>query len=49
MAELPAHNAFITEDELNAAIIGGSGFSGGKGRIYEFFTAGHTNKEEADF
>ncbi len=49
MAELPQYEYFITDDELNAALSGGSGFAGGKGRIYEFFQQPHTQKEKADF
>ncbi len=40
---------FITEDEIDAAIAGGSGYSDGKRRIYEFFQEDHTPKEKADF
>ena len=49
MAELPHVDTFITEDEINATIIGGSSVEGGKGRIYEYFSASHTAKEKADF
>ena len=49
MTELPQYEYFITDDELNAALSGGSGFAGGKGRIYEFFQQPHTQKEKADF
>ena len=40
---------FITEDEIDTAMTGGSGFSGGKGRIYTFFQESHTDKEKVDF
>ena len=49
MAELPEAKQFITEDEINAALSGGSSFSGGKGRIYDFFREPHTPKEQTDF
>ncbi len=49
MAELPEAKQFITEDEINEALSGGSHFSGGKGRIYDFFREQHTPKERADF
>ena len=41
--------ALITEDGFECGDHRRKRFSGGKGRIYEFFTAGHTTKEEADF
>ena len=40
---------FITEDEIDAAMTGGSGFAGGKGRIYAFFMENHTDKEKVRF
>jgi len=40
---------FITNDEMDALIIGGSGVSGGKYRIYSYFLENHTVKEKADF
>ena len=49
MAEVPAASLFITEDEIDAAITGGSGVSGGKGRIYTFFQERHTDKEKTAF
>ena len=49
MATLPEISAFITEDEIDAAISSGSSFAGGKQRIYDFFLAPHTTKEKADF
>ena len=49
LAELPPHSAFITEDELDAAISGGSSVAGGKDRIYQFFTQAHSTQEKADF
>ena len=49
MAAVPALDSFITEDEINHALNRGSGVEGGKGRIYEYFTAEHSKKEKADF
>ncbi len=49
MTELPEAKQFITEDEINEALSGGSSFSGGKGRIYDFFREPHTPKEQTDF
>ena len=49
MAEVPSVKQFITEDEIDTAMTGGSGFSGGKGRIYTFFQESHTDKEKVDF
>ena len=36
MTEVPTVRQFITEDEIGAALSGGSGFAGGKGRIYAY-------------
>ena len=49
MAEVPSVKQFITEDEIDTAMTGGSGFSGGKWRIYTFFQESHTDKEKVDF
>ena len=49
MAEVPVEKQFITEDEIGAALSGGSGIAGGKGRIYTFFQQPHTDKEQAAF
>ncbi len=49
MAEIPPVGGFITEDEINDTLSGGSGVSGGKGRIYSFFSEPHSTKEQADF
>lgn len=49
IAELPKCEYFITDDELNEAVSRGSGFSGGKRRIYEFYQQSHALKEKADF
>ena len=49
IAAVPELGRFITEDEIDHALNHGSGVEGGKGRIYEYFTANHTSKEKADF
>jgi len=49
MMALPEQREFITEDEINEAIGGGSRVENGKFRIYAYFTANHTAKEKADF
>ena len=49
MAEVPAVRQFITEDEIDAALSGGSSFAGGKRRIYVFFMENHTDKEKVRF
>ena len=49
MAAVPELGRFITEDEIDHALDRGNGVEGGKGRIYEYFTADHTGKEKAAF
>ena len=49
MAAVPELGRFITEDDIDHALDRGSGVEGGKGRIYEYFTADHTGKEKAAF
>ena len=49
MTAVPELGHFITEDEIDHALDRGSGVEGGKGRIYEYFTADHTGKEKAAF
>ena len=49
MAAVPETGRFITGDEIAASLANGSGFEGGKARIYEFFQTPHTPKESADF
>ena len=49
MAAVPKTGRFITEDEIAASLANGSGFEGGKTRIYAFFQTSHTPKENADF
>jgi adenine-specific DNA methylase len=40
---------FITDDEVNADLTRGSGFSGGKARIYNYWLENHSSKEKMDF
>ena len=49
MAAVPELARFITEDEIDHALDRGSGVEGGKGRIYEYFTADHTGREKTAF
>ena len=49
LSQVPIVQHFITEDEIDAAMTGGSSFAGGKGRIYAFFMANHTDKEKVRF
>lgn len=49
MQEIPVVSAFITEDELHAALSSGSSMAGGKGRIHDYFAQPHTPAEYADF
>ena len=49
MAEVEQPGMFITDDEIDATIAGGSNVEGGKGRIYAFFTEAHNAKEKSDF
>lgn len=49
MAEVPSLQMFITEDEIDATLTRGSNVEGGKGRIYSFFTEGHSTKDKVDF
>ena len=50
LTEMPPAEEFITEDEINHVFSGrGSGVSGSRARIYEYFTAEHTAKEKHDF
>ena len=49
MAAVPELGRFITEDEIDHALDRGSGVEGGKGRIYEYFTADHIGREKAAF
>ena len=50
LTEMPPAEEFITEDEINYVFSSrGSGVSGSRTRIYEYFTAEHTAKEKHDF
>ena len=49
MSELPQVDRFITEDEINAMLAGGSSVEGGKGRIYGYFKEPHSLKEQVAF
>ena len=49
MAEIPAAQRFITEDEIAATLTSGSNIEGSKGRIYAYFKEKHTPREQADF
>ena len=49
MAEIPAVQRFITEDEIAATLTRGSNIAGGKGRIYAYFKEKHNPREQADF
>ncbi len=40
---------FITQDEIDYRLTGGSGFQHGKFRIYEYFMEGHDKKANVDF
>ena len=40
---------FITQDEIDHRLGGGSGYAYGSFRIYDYFTEGHDSKEAADF
>ncbi|MCI8409125.1 MAG: DUF3849 domain-containing protein [Lachnospiraceae bacterium] len=40
---------FITQDEIDARLTGGSGFEYGKFRIYDYFRESHTKKENIEF
>ena len=45
----PKTVSFITDDEINEALRGGSRVEGGRGRIYEYFTENHTQQERVRF
>lgn len=49
ISEAPQIGRFITEDEINAALSGGSSFEGGKGRIFSYFKELHSLKEQTNF
>ena len=43
------HEDFITQDEIDARLTGGSGFHHGQFRIYEYFMEGHDKKDNIAF
>lgn len=43
------HEDFITQDEIDARLTGGSGFHHGHFRIYEYFLEGHDKKDNIAF
>ena len=49
MAEIPAVQRFITEDEIAVTLTRGSNIEGSKGRIYAYFKEKHSPREQADF
>ncbi len=51
LTEVAQPDSFITEDEIADALTGGSSVSGGKERIYRYFTESpaHIAREKADF
>lgn len=49
LIELPKIKEFITEDEIDENLRKGSGISGGKKRIADFFRENHTLSEQAEF
>ena len=51
LTEVAPAESFITDDEIAAFWVRGSSTAGGKGRIYQYFTAlpAHTGKEKANF
>ena len=49
LTEIPNIKSFITEDEMDENLRRGSGISGGKKRIIEFFGKSHTIQEKMDF
>ena len=49
MMQMPLVRQFITDDEVNADLTHGSGFAGGKRRIYEYWQENHSVKDKAEF
>lgn len=49
MIAIPEEHPFITEDEIEDALSGGSHYEYTKLRIYDFFHTPHTPKEKVDF
>lgn len=46
---VPIVPQFITDDEINEDIAGGSRVSGGKARIYEYWQSSHSTQDKANF
>ena len=46
--QMPLVRQFITDDEVNADLARGSGFAGGKRRIYEYWQEPHSTQDRAD-
>ncbi|MBQ6999745.1 MAG: DEAD/DEAH box helicase family protein [Oscillospiraceae bacterium] len=49
LTEIPQAAGFITEDEINEALSGGSNYQGSKGRIYDFYQTNPTPKDQIAF
>ncbi|MBQ7931084.1 MAG: hypothetical protein IJ334_08735, partial [Clostridia bacterium] len=49
LAEIPPVKQFITQDEIHDVITSGSNVSGGKERIYDYFTGNHSQQELQEF
>ena len=49
LTEILPEQQFITDDEINALLAGGSHYEGGSGRIYRYFSQLHTTDEKAAF
>lgn len=49
MMYVPLVRQFITDDEINADMTRGSGFAGGKARIYEYWQEPYSTQERATF
>ncbi len=48
MVSMPEAGRFITDDEIDDALVSYTPFANGKQRIYQFFQETHTSKEQAD-
>ncbi|MBQ4354297.1 MAG: DEAD/DEAH box helicase family protein, partial [Clostridia bacterium] len=49
LAEIPPVQQFITQDEIHDVLTSGSNVSGGKERIYDYFTGNHSQQELQEF
>ena len=49
ISEMSAVKSFITEDEINERLSGGSHYAGSPARIYDFYQTPHTAKEKQNF